>query len=265
MADWYTAEKSMAKFGTSKYAGWKEPEASNDFQATGGKGGSQERGGEGEGQTAQEYADAIISAQQQSIDRETKFLEQYTKDNPFIFDETLARESATAEYEPYYTELLDDYLNKMDIRRESLQADVDLLKELKQYDTASRTRAYQMAVSGAEEGYAGSGMFFSGIRRRGVGQRTVEYKAGQAEQEARYGGQFEGYERQKQLYDLEQKEKERDIEREQKAAIESGVLTRKKESLAQYYTPLEQSYYRQFPTGTGNTLKGYTIPEYYRY
>lgn len=263
----YTAEESIAKFGTPKYAGWNEPEASGDFQATGQK---TQPGISGQYQQspqeiAQEYAQSIVDAQKKEIERETKWIEQYTSDNPFVFDEALARESATAEYEPYYTEVLQDYLGRMDLKRESLQSDVDLLKSMQEYDTGARTRAYNMAVAGAEEGYAGSGMFFSGIKQRGLGQREVEYQAESDIQGQKYDRQFGGYESQKKLYDLEEAERRRDIERQQQESVESGVLTREKEARTQYNVPFEQSYYRQFPTGTGNTLKGYTVPEYYRY
>ena len=169
----------------------------------------------------------------------------------------------------------------MEKKRETLQSDVDLLKTLREYDTGARTRAYQMAVAGAEEGYTGQGMFFSGLRKRGVGQRTVEYKQGLEEQGERYGHQADDYARQKQLYDVEEEQKRRDVfggdeslgglakygDRggEYQTALEGGILQRGREAKTQYNVPLEQSYYRQFPSSSGGMLKGYTIPDYASY
>lgn len=250
----YTADQSLAKYGTPKYAGWNEPEAGYDFAATGG--GAKAGGGN--------FVDNLLKAQEEQIKRETSFLEDYVKKNPFVFDEALARKSATAEYQPYYTELLQDYVADLDKQRETTRGEANLLTTLKKIDTGARSREYQLATDRANEGYAGSGMFFSGIRQKATGLEEIGYKEGVTGSEARFGQQEQGLQNQLGQYDIAQQRKTRDIGREQDYAVEGGILTRKKEAQSQYYTPLEQSYYRQFPTGSGNTLKGYTVPEYFR-
>jgi hypothetical protein len=63
-----------------------------------------------------------------------------------------------------------------------------------------------------------------------------------------YGEQQAGLGRQSTALNLDESQKKRDVGREQEAQIESGILTRKKEAYTGYYAPLEQSYYRRFPS-----------------
>lgn len=211
----------------------------------------------------EEYANKIIEAQQKQIKEETSFLEQYTKDNPFIFDEELARQSATAEYEPYYSELLKDYTSDIELKKQSVADETQLITKLRSFDQQANSMAYRQAVANAQEGYAGSGMFFSGNRARGVGELTAGYSLGEQRAGEAYGAQQRGLERQNLALETDLGRKTRDIGREQEAAVESGILQRQSEAQKQYYLPLEQSYYRRFPAGTGAALKGYTLPEYY--
>lgn len=261
-------EESISKYGTERYTGWNEPEAGYDAKALGytADGGIESGGGETKSpeQIAQDYANSIVDAQKKTIEEETKFLEQYTADNPFVFDEELARKSATAEYQPYYTELLDDYLQGINLKRESLQADVDLLGKMKSFDLGQRTRAYERAISAAGDGWAGKGMFFSGLRARGLGEKEVEYKAEQGISEERFATQADKQRLQGEVFDVQETQQRRDVGREQQVAIEGGILGREREAITQYQVPLEQSYYRRFPSGTGSPLRGYTVPEYYR-
>lgn len=259
-------DQSIAKYGTEAYTGWGEAEASADASANPGKVGSTGGGGGGDGGfiSPEDYANKLLEAQKKQIEEETKFLEQYTKDNPFIFDEELAKKSALAEYQPYYTELLQDYTKDVDLRRQSIQDEAKLLTTLHKMDTSSRTREYQQAVGRAEEGWAGSGMFFSGISKRDVGERTAEYTTGQKRSEEVYGEQQRAGGRQLTALDTALSQKTRDIGREQQEQVESGVLTRKGEAQKGYYAPLETAYYRKFPTASGAALKGYALPEYYR-
>lgn len=229
--------------------------------------------------TAEEYAAALIDAEKKQFDEETKFLEQYTKDNPFVFDEELARKSSTAEYEPYYSELLKDYVGNLELQRQTTRGDAALLTTLNKLDMGTRTLNYQNAVKNAEEGYAGRGMFFSGAKNRAVGQEEISYKTGVEGAQARYETGQAGYQRQLGAYDIAEEQKRRDIfggdvalgglakyagrEGEYHGALESGILQRQKEAQAQYYVPLEQTYQRKYGT-PGEALKGYTVPEYYR-
>lgn len=210
-------------------------------------------------------AQRIMDANQKLIDEEKKFLEKYKQDNPFVFDETLARESARAEYEPYYSELLQDYLTGVETRRATIQDEQKLAQDLYKLDTTSRSRAYERAVGQAEEGFAGQGMFFSGIKERTTGQQEVEYKDDSQRASLGYETGQRGFGRELGTIDVEESMKRRDIGREQETQIESGILQRQSEAIKGYNIPLEQSYYRRFPSSGSGVLKGYTVPDYLQY
>lgn len=237
------------------YRGWGEKEARADFD-TGGwknKAGADQflnSNSTSTGQkSAQQIVDDIMKAQEEQVKRETQFLDQYTKDNPFVFDEALAKESSKAEYSPYYTELLDKYLQDIGVNRDSLQSEQKLLTALTSTPSGTAGQAerqYQRAIETAKQGFAESGTFFSG---------TAARKLGQAEVERAYGLKSE-------TTDIMRKQT--DVGREQEAAIESGVLQRQGETQKAYYTPLEQSYFRQFPSSGANVLRGYVPSDYMR-
>lgn len=214
---------------------------------------------------AREQADAILKATEKQRQDEMKFLEQYTQDNPFVFDEELARQSAKAEYSPYYTELLQDYLDTADLKRQTVEDERGLLEDLNKIDTATRSREYERAVSQAEEGFAGKGLFFSGIKARGTGQIENEYMSDEERIQRGMDSQRGGLDRQETALDMEEGQNRRDLGRQEQEAVESGILQRKSESQKQYYTPLTQSYFRRFPSGSSSSLQGYVVPEYLRH
>lgn len=260
----YTAQQ-LVDMGYYGYRGWGDAEANADFMATGGSGKGSATSTSSGSRSAEQIANDIIESQRKQVEEETKFLEQYTKDNPFVFDEELARLSATAEYEPYYSELLDDYIKNLDMNRATVQDEQKLLATMNKLDTAQASREYTRAVTQAGEGFAGQGMFFSGIKKRAEGETAVEYKAGEEGRSAQYQTKEAGLGRQLEGYNLSEEQKRRDVGREQQAAIESGILQRKSEATTQYETPLIQAYYRKFPSGSGASLQGYTVPDYLRY
>lgn len=214
---------------------------------------------------AEQAAERMLEAQRQQIEEETRFLEQYTEENPFVFDEELARRSVTAEYEPYYTELLEDYVQDIDRQRETVQDEAGLLSTLKRIDLSEQSRAYTNAVESAKEGFAGQGMFFSGIKSKNLGQREIARGEEQEETAARYGTQERALERRERGLDIKESRERRRLGREQQEQVESGILSREREAQTQYYTPLTQAYFRRFPTSSGSVLQGYTVPEYLRY
>lgn len=261
------ADAAWIKANYPGYAGWNDEAAIvADFNATQGKG--KEGGGSGGGGlSAEQIVNDIFKAQEESIKRETEFLEKYVADNPFIFDEELARRSAEAQYEPYYSELLEDYLQDIEMKRSTVQDEAKVLKELHQLDVGSTTRAYERAVARAEEGFAGKGMFYSGIKKRALGEQEVEYGMDRKKMEEQYGLQERGYQRQGEQLNIQEERQRRDIFGEGRAyetAVEGGILQRRGEAIKGYNIPLQQSYMRQFPTGS-NQLQGYLVPDYLRY
>jgi len=210
-------------------------------------------------------ADDILNSQLKRIEEEKGWLEEYTSSNPFAFDEELAKESATAEYAPYYTELLDDYMKGIELKRDSLESDKNLLTTLKGYEDAKSSRDFARAESQVSEGFAGSGMFFSGIKDRAVGNLEVDKTVNNELSNIGYQDSLGKYYRQGQALDIDASNRERDLERDKKASIEGGILQRKGEAITQYNTPLSQSYTRRFGGSGADLLSGYTVPDYLRY
>jgi hypothetical protein len=208
----------------------------------------------------------IMKAITPSIKEQSSYLSKYVKKNPFVFDEALAEKSAKAEYEPYYTELLQDYIKGIDLSKQTIQTEKKLQAELQTYETGKRSREYTQAIAKAEEGFAGAGLFFSGIKNRALGEQDVEKQAGDEYLKAGYTAKAEGFSTQTQALDLQQQQKQRDLEREQEASIEGGILQRKEEAAKPYWSNVIMDYARKFPTSSGNSvLAGYVPSEYMRY
>lgn len=217
-------------------------------------------------QTSQEelFAEQMTKALKEKIDAETKWVDKYISENPFVFDEELAKRSATAEYQPYYTELLDDYIQDVNKQRQTVQGEQKLLGQLKQLDTGARSRAYQYALENANEGYAGKGLFSSGMRARDIGKQEIEYKAGAKEAEGRYGAQEQRLESTLEGYQTDEERKIRDVGREQQVAVTGGIEQRRGEALKPYLSSYEQAYKRQFQPGS-MTSTDYLPSSYLRY
>src|SRR3990167_142873 len=210
------------------------------------------------------YAEQVTKAAQQQIEKETKWVDQYLKDNPFVFDEELAKKSTMQEYEPYYSELLKDYLVDVGRNRETVQDEQKLLRQIRQLDVGQRTRSYQYAVENAEEGYAGKGLFSSGMRARDVGKEGISYKTGMEEATARYQTGEKGYESQLAGYNIEEERRRRDSQRGQEVAVTGGIETRRSEAIKPYLSTYEQTYKRQFQPGQMTAME-YLPSQYLRY
>lgn len=247
---------------TEGYKKYKEGKAQGkwgDLQEYVNKGGT----AQGAGGASGSFVDNLMDSIKKDVERQTSFLDKYTKNNPFAFDEALAKQSATAEYSPYYTELLDDYIKGVDLKRQTIEDDKKLQTELNKYQDEQTSRDFSKALSQVEEGYAGKGLLFSGLKARSEGELGVEKVTGQERTGAVRENQQASFQRQDQAINQDLSNYQRDVGREQEAAIEGGIQQRYGEAQTQYNTPLIQSYNRQF--GGGNLLQGYLVPDFLRY
>jgi hypothetical protein len=215
---------------------------------------------------AEKTANDILSASKKAIEEQTSYLSKYVKKNPFAFDEALAESSAKAEYEPYYTELLQDYVKGIDLSKETVQTERKLQQELQSYETGKRSREYTQAVAQAEEGFAGSGLFFSGIKNRALGTQEVEKQAGDKYLQAGYSAKEAGFQNTENSLALQGENKQRDLARQQEEAVQAGILTRQNEQSKSYYNTLIQDYSRKFAGNTSSSaLSGYVPQDFLRY
>jgi len=187
-------------------------------------------------------ADSIVKAATAAYTSAVKNVPSYESVNPFAFDEELAKANATSEYSPYYSRLLSDYTQNVERTKsrsaEDLKTTLDQLSAGKEYYTGVQRRALDTATRSTNEGYAGNGLFFSGVRERDIkelqtesGARvgdymdTYKYNTGQAEL---------GNTRTIENQDTALSQYSRDNTEAQKAAIAENVLQRKNEALTEY-------------------------------
>ena len=181
---------------------------------------------------------------------------KYEEVNPFFFDEQLARDASTAQYAPYYDRLLSDYVAEVERNKsrsqEDLQRTLDYLSASKEHFLGAERRALDKAERQANEGYAGAGMFFSGVRQRDIRElkEGSEARLGEYETGYQYGTSGAKLTAQRTEEDLAtgQAYAERDIGEEKKYAIESGVMQRKGETKDEYEIG-KKTYYDDYLLG----------------
>lgn len=241
--------QELVNAGFYGYQGWSDAAAAADYAATGGAGKGSPTGGGG----ANDYLTNAVN----SFSSLVKKTPSYSSVNPFSFDEALAKESATAEYAPYYKQLLTDYTQNVETTKsrsaEDLKSTLEQLNAGKEYYTGVQRRALDTATRQTNEGYAGNGLFFSGARQRDVKQLQTENQA----QTENYLGTYNYNTNQAKLGDTRTTQNQdtalsqytRDTNQAEKAAIEGNVLQRKNEALneygikqADYYANANSSY-----------------------
>ena len=186
--------------------------------------------------------DLASSWAKQIADMAPKPVTPYETVNPFSFDETLATQASTAEYAPYYQELLSDYTTqtKTTISRsqEDLQNTLTNLQAGKEYYTGVQRRLLDNTLDQVNKGYAGNGLFFSGAKQKDINQYQTEYGANMGE----YNRQYEYNTQQAQTANTRTQQDvntnlanyTRDTTREQQYAIQQGVQQRQTEATNQY-------------------------------
>lgn len=225
-----TTQQSQDLYGTAAYTAWEEEEARQDAAAKGLTGG----GGE-----SNSILQTAINSILQLIPGDLK---DYEKENPFFFDEALAKEAATAQYSPYYAELLSDYVADVEKTKsrsaEDLKITLEQLSGGREYYLGKERRLLDRALESTDKGYAGRGLFFSGAREKDRREYTEEYEEGIGEYERRYEAGVSGAKlgKARTLEDVIglQKRYTRDVGREEETAIAGGVLQRKREVREEY-------------------------------
>jgi len=131
-------------------------------------------------------AGAFINALVEPILEELGEFEQRVKDfgleGPFAFDEALAREASKEIVDPYYDQLLNEFVSGIEMRRQQGATEekelLGALSKSKEYESGNLRRQIENAIDSTEKGYELSGLYQSGERRSAVGKREA---AGQTE------------------------------------------------------------------------------------
>lgn len=193
--------------------------------------------------TVDEYINAIVATLPAPPPK-------YTEVNPFWFDEKAAEELATAEYSPYYKELVDDYMSDVNTQTERLQGDnTKILSELnsqRDYFIQDQGVKLDRAIRGVKEGYASTGLYFSGENQRTQKETQADYQSGindyMSQHKYKVAGQQEETNRGLQDLTTQANRYQRDIGREKETAITGQVQTLKDEALDEYLTGAKTYY-----------------------
>lgn len=103
---------------------------------------------------------------------------QFEEDNPFVFDEELARASSEERFDPFYDAELGDFMTGITRQKDRSKEDSEVLrKELTTQTDQFVGRAgkeIKEALESSREGFAGAGLFFSGKRLKREGDIKME-------------------------------------------------------------------------------------------
>jgi len=177
--------------------------------------------------------------------------QKYSEVNPFAFDEENAKALASAEFGPYYDELLADYLGDVETTMQRTGDDkqraVVELESQEDYFKETNQKSLDQLLQGIKEGYSNKGLYFSGDRRQKESW-AEESSQGQLDDYLRRTGyQKSGIttDAQRTLEDLSKQSGryQRDLGREKQGAITENVLQQRGEAVDQYLTGM-QTYYQ---------------------
>ena len=198
-------------------------------------------GGGDVNQTIDSLLQAMVNPLQAEIESWWKRLDEYDKNNPFAFDEALAKASAGERLNPYYDASLNEFMTG--VRRSSTRSVEDMTRTIGELN-ADATKlseqerlATQEAIRSSEEGFAGAGLFFSGKRERQTGLEEVQ--GGQAQEaiqtnlERGMGSAARSNTRIQEDLALQTARTNRLTEAERTTALQTDIAKQKKESALQ--------------------------------
>lgn len=259
-----TKAESISKYGTEQYTGWGVPEAQQDFNSKQRTATAQNSGGSGSFNYSTPTFDPnsipvsqpTLTPSNVNIDDYIQAIqdtlpappEEYMKANPFYFDEQNARDVSTAEFAPYYDELLQDYLGEIKLTSEKnrgdatrILADLDKQKEL---FFQNNSQEFDKTIRGIKEGYSSKGLYFSGTNVRDqseAGMTNTNKLEGYLNTYGNKTGQAQDTYLQTQAQ-TDAANKARDIGRSKTADIYGGINTQKDESIDQYLYGMKTYY-----------------------
>jgi hypothetical protein len=123
--------------------------------------------------SADSFLQSLKDELTKQFDELAKRTKEFDTNNPFVFDEALAKASAEERFNPYYEAELQDFTQGIDRQKQSQEGSMKLLTDLNRIQVGQDKRNLDEAISAAEEGYAGAGLFNSGAKERATGQTMI--------------------------------------------------------------------------------------------
>lgn len=253
-------EQAIQLYGTEAATGWGEAEAAANFK----------RVPEGGGYSSSQFSIPTFDPNSIPISQPTLVQstisvddyinaiadtlpeppEEYMKVNPFWFDEQSATELATAEFSPYYDELLQDYLGEVKLVSEKNKgdairtlADLDKQKEIFLKDN---TQDFDQLIRGIKEGYSSKNLYFSGNNNRdqveAQNDNTTKLEGYMNTYGTKYGQTQSDVTYKNTQLDTLANQRARDLGREKYTSILGGVNQQKDEALDEYIYGMKTYY-----------------------
>lgn len=184
---------------------------------------------------------------------------RFEEENPFTFDEALARQSAEERFDPFYDAELGDYVSGIDrARSRTVQDEQRLRRELTTETDQFVGRTRQQiddAIEGSKEGFAGAGLFFSGerLKREGRIEQAGEQDISDQLRRQRLGLEESQLRQERTLTDLGADE--RTARRKTGAARETDILTdvEQQRGEALKRREFQRQQFVGFPLATGSS------------
>ena len=258
-------EQSISMYGTEAYTGWDEAGARDDANAKGITAGSSGNSSSGFNFSTPTFdpnsipvSEASLTPLNINIDDYIRAIqdtlpappEEYMSANPFYFDEQSAREVSTAEFSPYYDELLSDYLGEVKLTSEKnrgdatrILADLDKQKEI---FLQNNGQEFEKTIRGIKEGYSNKGTYFSGFNNRDQSEASTTNTNKLEGYLSTYGktkAQTTADDSYTQsILSTNAANKARDLGREKTTAIYGGMNTQKDEAIDEYLYGMKTYY-----------------------
>src|SRR3990167_906793 len=187
------------------------------------------------------FLQAMVNPLQAEIESWCKRLDQYDKNNPFAFDEALARASSEERLNPYFDATMNEFMTG--VRRSSSRSVEDMTRTIGELNVDASKLSdkerlnTQEAIRSSEEGFAGAGLFFSGRRARATGMEDVQ--GGQVQEDIQtnldrgVSGVTRGNTRVQEDLALQEARTKRLTEAERTTALETEISKQKRESALQ--------------------------------
>lgn len=184
---------------------------------------------------------SFVNPLQKEIESWWKRLDEYDKNNPFAFDEALARASSEERLNPYFDATLNEFMTG--VRRSSQRSTEDMTRTIGELNVDASKLSdkerfnTQEAIRSSEEGFAGAGLFFSGKRARATGVEDVQ--GGQAQEAIQtnlnrgIGQTTRGNTRLQEDLALQTARQNRLVGAERVTALETDIAKQKRESALQ--------------------------------
>lgn len=211
------------------------------------------------GDPAADFISGILDELTKPLEEATRRAGEFDKNNPFVFDEVLAQDSAKERLSPYYEAELRDFLTGVTRSRgrtiqdeERFRQELDTTTE----NTSARIRRnIDETIKSSEEGFAGSGLLASGARQRTTGMQNIEGGENLSDflRKQQLAGTESTLRKNRTLEDLASTEATglRQSRAAQETALTTDVEQQRKE--AQQKRELERQQYIGYPLATGQS------------